>query len=407
MRILIVSDQETSGGAAISTTNLVNGLLLSGQDEVYRLVIFHDGRVPAWRRIELWQRDTLVKKVLMRLFGKLPQGSRNRLANMRFRKVLKEIRPDVVNFHNILWGRAMGLSLEMVSIAEAYCRTYVTMHDMWTIVGFPYDLRMVPDKRILDEWTLPEEHLKGRSEAELFKERQVFFRKGRIGFIAPSNWIARELMSRYPFLEERLKVIPYGIETGIFKPAIRDDSGSLPDNKTRKIVVLASAASLSHVNKGFHVLLYALQRRDNSDIRLLLMGEDSEVRNIAFPETLEVEFLGFVSDKEQKAVVYNRADCLAFPSFADNLPNTVIESISSGTPVIAFNAGGISDLVVNGVTGWICERIDLDEYGKTFESAVQQLKQGARMRDTCRDFALKNFTLESQAMKYRDLFNNN
>ncbi|WP_431212355.1 glycosyltransferase [Puia sp. P3] len=155
-------------------------------------------------------------------------------------------------------------------------------------------------------------------------------------------------------------MIPYGIWTDIFKPTAKQGGGN-----TGKIVVLASAASLSHVNKGFHILLHTLQNRgDNSDIRLLIMGEDSEVRNVVFPGTLEVEFLGFVSAKEEKAAVYNRADCLAFPSFADNLPNSVIESVSCGTPVIAFNAGGMPDLVIEGVSGWICDKIDLDEYAE-------------------------------------------
>ncbi|WP_431212356.1 hypothetical protein ACQ86N_42670 [Puia sp. P3] len=180
MKILIVSDQETSGGAATSTTNLVNGLLLSREDEVYRLVAFHDSRSYSWQRIEFWQRDTLVKKVFMRVFQKLPRAARNRLANRRFRRILKEIRPDVVNFHNILWGREMGMNVEMFSIASEFCKTFVTMHDMWTIVGFPYDLRVIRDKRILDGWTLPEVHVQGRSESEMVAERESVFRENPI-----------------------------------------------------------------------------------------------------------------------------------------------------------------------------------------------------------------------------------
>jgi glycosyltransferase involved in cell wall biosynthesis len=52
---------------------------------------------------------------------------------------------------------------------------------------------------------------------------------------------------------------------------------------------------------------------------------------------------------------YNAADVFVAPSLEDNLPNTVMESLSCGTPVVAFNIGGMPDMVEHKVNGYLAE----------------------------------------------------
>jgi len=404
MKVLMISDEESNGGAAISASNLADGLVGNGND-VLRLVIFPNFRQDnRWRTQHFWNRKTWMEKAFAKSVPLLPGNLKNFFAGRNIRRILHKEKPDVVNFHNILWGIDQGYDLSMYKIAASGCPTFITMHDMWNIIGYPYDLEQIKDKRILDNWQIPAEHLKGHTKEQVANLRKAIFKNENIYFIAPSNWLKHELIQKYPFTEKRIFVIPYGIDTEIFKPGDKKklkQSLSIPDNK---INILASAASLEHVNKGFHILVSVLQQRINADIRLLLMGDDRIMKQLSLPAGLEVISFGYVNNDLEKANIYNASDVLAFPSFGDNLPNSVIESISCGTPVIAFNTCGLPDLVKKNQTGWLSETVNIDCYRQSFENAIMDLKNGIDLSITCRDFALKNFTINKQAKAYEKLF---
>src|SRR5262249_43938797 len=68
-----------------------------------------------------------------------------------------------------------------------------------------------------------------------------------------------------------------------------------------------------------------------------------------------IRFLGWVSAEEVKAQLYNAADCLVLPSRREGFPTVVGEAMACGTPVLASRVGGVAELVVPGVTGWLVE----------------------------------------------------
>lgn len=60
--------------------------------------------------------------------------------------------------------------------------------------------------------------------------------------------------------------------------------------------------------------------------------------------------LGHVNSDRWFSLIYSTADVFVIPSLQDNLPNTVLESMACGTPVIGFAVGGISDMVRDRLT---------------------------------------------------------
>jgi hypothetical protein len=175
MKILIVSDEESRGGAAISTSNLALGLLRSHL-QIVRLVLSSglNGDFK-WRTVRFWNQQTFFNKLFIRSLNFIPFGIKKKLALKRFKSILESEKPDVINFHNILWGIDKGYQLEMYTEAAGYCETFVTMHDMWNIVGYPYELEKIEDKELLSGWKVPEEHLKGKTKMELIDLRTLIF----------------------------------------------------------------------------------------------------------------------------------------------------------------------------------------------------------------------------------------
>jgi glycosyltransferase involved in cell wall biosynthesis len=83
----------------------------------------------------------------------------------------------------------------------------------------------------------------------------------------------------------------------------------------------------------------------------------------------------------------------------------MLESLACGTPVVAFDVGGIPDGVKNGRTGVTAALGDYDRLAQGIRQLLTATEDAARrLRDTCRTFALENFALGLQAMRYHALY---
>ncbi len=108
--------------------------------------------------------------------------------------------------------------------------------------------------------------------------------------------------------------------------------------------------------KGLRVLFEALEavRATRPDVRLTLIG-DGDDRAFAQAEADRlggVTLLGFQSQDEVAAAL-SKAHALVLPSFAEGVPVVLMEAMASGRPVIATQVGGVSELVENGISGFI------------------------------------------------------
>ena len=125
----------------------------------------------------------------------------------------------------------------------------------------------------------------------------------------------------------------------------------LSDDKT---IILCIAGNLSEERKGGPILKQILQSSQMENVQFLLVGE--KVNN--FVDSPKVRQLGFISDDITLRIIYNAADILLHPAPIDNLPNTVAESMSCGTPVLAFTTGGLPEMVKPEKSGWLVDTID-------------------------------------------------
>ncbi len=78
-------------------------------------------------------------------------------------------------------------------------------------------------------------------------------------------------------------------------------------------------------------------------------------------EKMEYDFFlpGYVRDEKVMNEMYALADVYISVSVADTFPLVILESMAAGTPVIAFNTGGIPE-IVNDEVGWIVEQRDVN-----------------------------------------------
>jgi phosphatidyl-myo-inositol dimannoside synthase len=167
---------------------------------------------------------------------------------------------------------------------------------------------------------------------------------------------------------ERLEVVPYGVDAMRFRPAAPDDRARVRGSAGIGAgTPLIFAAGRLVRKKGFEYLIDAVPLMDPS-VRLAIAGTgdlDAELRARAATAGVagRVRFLGDVP-QDAVAAWFAAADVAVVPSVrdafgnVDGLPNTVLEALASGTPVVATAAGGIGSAITDGRTGVLVSERD-------------------------------------------------
>jgi glycosyltransferase involved in cell wall biosynthesis len=177
------------------------------------------------------------------------------------------------------------------------------------------------------------------------------------------------------------------------------------DRMDRKKVLLFGAESLKDSRKGGDLLLKALQMLPQSlksETIILTFGSGGET--IASQIDTPTINLGYVSSDRLKSLAFSAADLFIFPTRADNLPLVLQESMASGTPMVSFDIGGVSDLVRHNITGYLAKPEDTQDFSNGIVNLLEDDQLRQTMSQNCRKIALEEYNLERQAKRYIELY---
>jgi glycosyltransferase involved in cell wall biosynthesis len=160
--------------------------------------------------------------------------------------------------------------------------------------------------------------------------------------------------------------------------------------------------------KGFQALYPALkmlnQEQWQARIQLVIFGS-SQPQNppdFGFP----TQYLGKLNDDIALSLVYSAADVFVAPSQEDNLPNTVLESLACGTPCVAFNIGGMPDLIEHQKNGYLAQPCEIKDLAHGIQWILDNTEQVHQLRDRARKKVETEFNQTIQTQRYLSLFNN-
>ena len=200
------------------------------------------------------------------------------------------------------------------------------------------------------------------------EQKKKYLNGCNLTVIPTSIWLGKLAKQSEVFKDFEVKVIPSCIDTKIFRPIDKDQARkNLNLGSEDKKYILFVAENPDDKRKGMDLLLNALDKLKNrSKICVLVIGKKMEEKQVGF----EMKHLGFKSKSSDLVDCYNAADFFVIPSVEDNLPNTAIESLACGTPVIGFNIGGIPDMVENNKSGLLSEIYDEQSFIKNIDFFV-------------------------------------
>ncbi len=215
---------------------------------------------------------------------------------------------------------------------------------------------------------------------------------------------------------DRTTVVPYGVDTTLFRPS------PATRRETRARLGIPDAAPMVFVvgrlveKKGFAYLVDAVAALSSEcpELRLAIAGAgdlDAALRQRAIDRGVanRVLFLGTVSH-EQIPALLAAADVVAAPSIRDDagnvdgLPNTVLEMMASGTPLVTTAAGGIGTVVDDGVTALVVAERDVPGLAAAIARLLRDAPLRAAMGARAREVACRNHSWEQVARAFDAIY---
>lgn len=171
--------------------------------------------------------------------------------------------------------------------------------------------------------------------------------------ISVSNHSRQDLLRLYPELDTRCVVIPVGIE-------LNRDEEWLEVDVPHKDYLLHVGGFTFEKNHAGLLRIFKIILQSNHNLELWLAGDGplrNEITNMASEMGLSknVRFLGFRNDIPR---LMKKAKIVLLPSILEGLPGVILEAQFLRVPVVAFNVGGISEVIKNNVTGWLIQSGD-------------------------------------------------
>ena len=139
----------------------------------------------------------------------------------------------------------------------------------------------------------------------------------------------------------------------------------------------------------------------HEQLAMVVIGGHSE----EFEQECPLPFfpLGYISNQQRMADIYNAADLFVLPSLSENLPNTIMEAMACGVPCIGFNVGGIPEMIDHQKNGYVAELRNSEDLAEGIgwvlrEADYEMLSKNAMYK------VANNYSQSSVALRYIEIY---
>ena len=357
MKVLIINEADFGGGAAIAAIRTSEALIENTDIEVF----FRSKRAQSNRKNQFKISKTtlfinqFIKYTELKILDRLKIDSHDLLNLDLFNffdftdtlmKQIDEINPDMINLH---WVNNGFLSINQISnIAKKY-KVLWTLHDMWPFLGIEhYERSMFQD--------IKRGKIFKKINGLVLSEKKKIFDNPNIHFGCISNWIQGELIKRWNIEENRTHIIrnTYSKKINDYSPDFNEEIG-----KSKFTLLVASKSSNTDYRKGYDLLKEVISSIRQKDIELKVLG-CNENREYVLGNVTVREFKS-TNDQDEIIKHYLTSDLNISFSRMDNYPNTILEANGLFLPTVAFNVGGISDMIEHNHTGFLVSPFNIKQ----------------------------------------------
>ncbi|MCI7485235.1 MAG: glycosyltransferase [Helicobacter sp.] len=327
--------------------------------------------------------------------------SPNGLHNKTLLNTIKAIKPDVLHLHWIGGGflhikDLQKLKMPMLwSLHDANPYTGGCHYVAAACIGVGVHCKKCPllnsqSKFDISFWT--------------FRTKAQTYPKLNLTINGLSRWIASCAKESLLLKDKPIINLPNPIDTNIYKPIPKDIAKELLGLTAKKTIITFGAIGATSIErKGYPQLKMAIKLLQNKlDMQLVIFGASSG-DNIEEVETL---YLGHLNDDIALRIIYSLSDVVIVPSLVESFGQVALESLSCGTPVVAFDTSGLKDIVTHKIDGYLAKAFDAHDLS---EGILYVLAHTKTLSRNARQKAVQNFdsklVSKQYIAKYQEILN--
>jgi len=310
---------------------------------------------------------------------------------------------DVLHLH---W---MADMLSIGDIARLTKPIVWTLHDTWAFCGGEICAEDHPEARFRQGYRA-DNRRPGEPGPDL--NRLVWEAKfeawagRRFSIVSPSRWLARCAQESVLFGHMPVHVVPNPLDVNGVWQHIPAEAARialrLPPHK--KLILMGADGGLAELHKGGDLLLASVAQLalQSLEVELVIFGQAKPAGDQNWP--CPIHWLGTVRDDRVLALAYSAADVMVVPSRQDNLPCTAVEAQACGTPVVAFDVGGLPDIVGHRETGWLARPFDTADMAAGIRWVLEDAERRTRLSRAARATAVARYSPGVVAAQYVQIY---
>jgi glycosyltransferase involved in cell wall biosynthesis len=311
---------------------------------------------------------------------------------------------DIIHLH---WINAGFLSLRSLEGLLDLGKPVVwTFHDMWPFTGgCHYALDCKGYARECGH--CPYLARPGASDLshKIWKRKEKLFGKRKFTVITPSRWLKECVRASSLLSNADVHAIHNPVDSFTFQPVERERACRSLNLDPGKRYILFGAATMKNVLKGYPFFKDALEllkgMTDPDQVEIILFGKRKGRDQDALP--FKTHNVAFVGSLEKLTELYSVAHLFVIPSLQDNLPNTILESMLCGTPVVGFKTGGIPEMIDHQQNGYLADFKSHADLARGMEWILSMEGYDSFSRET-RERTLRRFSKKEAAEAHLKLY---
>jgi glycosyltransferase involved in cell wall biosynthesis len=238
----------------------------------------------------------------------------------------------------------------------------------------------------------------------IFNQKKKLFENKKLEIVVLSSWMKEIVLSSPIYSNCNVNLISNGLNTNVFIPSEKSIARkyfSLPDEA--KIILFGGISAKSDFNKGYDLLLECLKLINSKNVELVVFGEKNIGHSVI--NGLKITNVGYLTDEESLALLYSAADVVIVPSRQESFSQVCLESISCGTPVVAFDYSGPRDIIIHKENGYLARPYDPIDLAFGVDWIFNELEKSDDLSQNAREIAVDKFDISKVSQMHLNLYN--
>ncbi|MFZ2189835.1 MAG: glycosyltransferase [Candidatus Magasanikiibacteriota bacterium] len=396
-KVLIINTTFDQGGAA----TVAQDLFFSENNEYQFYFAYGRGKKNNLSRVFYFGNwlETLFHVFLVRFFGL--EGVGNYFSTRKLVNFIKREKFDLVHLHN-LHGYYLNFSYLIKFLAKEKIKVIWTIHDEWALTWLPAHSMGCEHCQTLEgkcknKYSYPKNYWPILAKYNLQRKKKILSLDWNPIIISPAEWLTQNI--KKSFLNKfEVRTITNGVDTNLFQPTDNKTALRTKYNlPTDKKIVLFNIGDVKDKNKGMKYIIGLIKNLDKTDYLFLGVGGGVILAGE------NVKSIGYIKDKKILSHYLALSDILCFTSLVETMPLTVLEALSTGLPIIAFDI-----LALRGLINEKVGRLVSIDNRQLAENMLHLLNNEEILIDkgiNAREHVLANYTKEKFLFSYFKLYN--